>query len=112
MDSAPGPWRIEFHTDTRGRSPALEFIESLRAKEHAAMARVLALLREYGPQLSQPYTRQIEGKLWELRAGSGRLFYFLYIGKRFIILHGYRKKTQRAPRKEIDRAKRYMAEYS
>ena len=111
MQQRQEPWLVEFHTDARGRTPAVEFLDSLQVKERAVIARVIDLLRVYGPLLSSPYTRQVEGKLWELRAGAGRLFYFLHTGKRFIILHGYRKKTRKAPPKEIAIAKRRMSEY-
>ncbi len=102
---------VEFYEDGRGRVPAYEFIESLEARGHAVVLRVLDLLREYGPRLSMPYARHIEGDLWELRAGAGRLFYFLYIGRRFIVLHGYRKKSRKTPKKEIATAKRRMIDF-
>ena len=73
--------------------------------------RVLDLLREFGPRLPMPYARHIEGDLWELRPGAGRLFYFLYTGRRFIILHGYRKKGRKAPKKEIATAHRRMMDF-
>ena len=103
-------WRVEFYTDIRGHVPAYEFMQGLAPAEHAAALRVLDLLARYGPRLGMPHARRIEGALWELRAESGRLFYFLHVGKRFIILHGYRKKTPQAPRKEIDTALRRMVE--
>lgn len=52
----------------------------------------------------------IEGKLWELRPGGIRLFYFVYIEERFVILHGFRKKGQRTPEREINIALRRMNE--
>ena len=103
-------WRVEFYSDDRGRIPAYEFVTSLAPGEHAAALRALDLLAQYGPRLGMPHARPIEGRLWELRAGPGRLFYFLYTGERFIVLHGYRKKTQRASRREIDTALRRMNE--
>ena len=88
--------------------PAYEFIESVGAPTHAAVLRVLDLLQEYGPQLSMPYARHVEGDLWELRAGAARLFYFLHAGRRFIVLHGYRKKSSKTPKKELATAQRRM----
>jgi phage-related protein len=58
-----------------------------------------------------PYASHIEGPLWELRAGAGRLFCFMDTGERFILLHAYRKKSQKAPRREIDTALRRMREF-
>ena len=38
-------WTVEFFTDVRGKSPPLEFINSLPKREQAKIARVLELLR-------------------------------------------------------------------
>jgi hypothetical protein len=47
----------------------------------------------------------------ELRASASRFFYFAFTGRRFVILHGYRKKSQKAPRREIEAALRRMDGY-
>jgi len=61
-----------------------------------------------------PYARHLKGKLWELRISSGRLgyrvLYFARACRRFVLLHIFRKKTQKTPRREIDTALRRMAE--
>jgi phage-related protein len=103
-------WNVEFYVDARGQSPAYEFLLSLPKKEQAEMLRVIDLLREFGVKLGMPHARPIAG-MWELRAGAGRCFYVSHQRRRFIILHGYRKKTQAAPRKEIETAKRRWAEF-
>ncbi|MHB0875410.1 MAG: type II toxin-antitoxin system RelE/ParE family toxin [Anaerolineae bacterium] len=110
MDEFARTWRIEFYSDSRERIPAYEFIQSLAPQDHAACLRALDLLAHYGPRLSMPHARHIEGKLWELRAGPGRLFYFLDVGQTFIVVHGYRKKSQRAPKREVQTAIRRMNE--
>jgi phage-related protein len=104
-------WVVDFYLDARGRNPVLEFINSLQKREQTRLFRVLELLQEYGPLLSMPHARPIQGGLWELRAGAGRLFYFAYTGRQFILLHGYLKKTQEAPKREIETARRRMAEF-
>jgi phage-related protein len=102
--------RIEFYADYRGRAPAYEFIGNLPPQEHAAALRALDLLVRYGLRLGMPHARHIEGPLWELRAGPIRLLYFLHLGQAFVILHGYRKQSQKAPRREIETAIRRMNE--
>jgi phage-related protein len=71
---------------------------------------VLDLLKERGIALGLPYARPIE-EFWELRAGAGRLFYVAYTGRRFIVLHGYYKKTRKAPRREIETARRRWVQF-
>ena len=62
-----------------------------------------------------PSARPIKGKLWELRArtsgGTYRVIYFAYVGRRFVLLHGFVKKTQRTPRREIRIAEQRMVDY-
>ncbi|MFR3451657.1 MAG: type II toxin-antitoxin system RelE/ParE family toxin [Collinsella sp.] len=36
-----------------------------------------------------------------------RLLYFFFVGNRAIVTNGFVKETQRTPRKEIERAKRF-----
>lgn len=104
-------WAVQFYKDAQGNIPAWEYVQSLPSSEQAAMLRILDMLRDFGVMLKRPYAAQIEGNLWELRAGAGRLFYCAYSGRRFIILHGFRKKSQKAPRKEIEAALRRWADF-
>ncbi len=113
MTAQQPEWTIEFYTDERGRSPVIEFINGLPARERARVRNVLRLLREFGVLLRLPHARPVSGYsgLWELRAGAIRLFYFAYMGRRFIILHAFHKKTQKAPKQEIATAERRRAEF-
>ena len=56
--------------------------------------------------------RNIEDDIWELRPGDNRVFYFFYDedGK-FVLLHHFKKKTQKTPKREIERAKAERDDY-
>lgn len=101
-------WSIVFYTDKRGKCPPLEFIEELPVIEQAKIRNALRLLQEFGTNLGMPHAKAIQGKLWELRPGGIRLFYFAYIEKKFVILHGYRKQGMKTPDREIAIALRRM----
>jgi len=105
-------WTIEFYTDRRGHSPVVEFINALPVREQAEVRNALRLLREFGTLLGMPHARPLTGhhKLWELRPGPNRLLYFAHTGRRFVILHGFRKRSQRTLAREIRIAERRMAE--
>ena len=103
-------WQIHFYEDHHGKKPVLDFINKLAAKDRAKINNNLRLLEEFGPNLGMPHARHIEGKLWELRPGDNRLFYFLYLDGKFVILHGFRKQTMKTPEKEIAIAVRRMNE--
>lgn len=105
-------WRITFYTDHRGKSPVIEFLDRLPVRERAEAENAFRLLREFGTLLEMPHARPVSGhaKLWELRPGTNRIFYFAHVGRRFVVLHAYRKQGQKAPAREIAIAERRMAE--
>lgn len=105
------PWSIEFYTTARGERPVEEYIADLPKDERAQAVRDLDLLEEFGVALGMPYVRHIEGDLWELRPGPHRVFYCIVTGRRCILLCCYRKRSQRAPKREIARALRYMTDW-
>ncbi|MFQ6100763.1 MAG: type II toxin-antitoxin system RelE/ParE family toxin [Anaerolineae bacterium] len=113
MTTRQSRWEVEFYTDARGRSPVVEFINGLSEREQTAVGRHLLLLQEFGVHLGAPYTRPITGhrKLWELRPGPIRLLYFAHTGRRFVILHAFRKKSRKTPKREIAIAEGRMATF-
>jgi len=73
------------------------------------------MLVEYGVLLKEPYTRQVRGKIRELRIkdsqGAIRVLYFTYTGKRFILLHGFIKKAEKTPVKDIVLTEKRMNDF-
>ena len=86
-------------------------MNALSARDRAKVNNVLRLLEEFGTDLGMPHARRIKGRLWELRPADNGLFYFLQVEHQFIILHGYRKRSMKAPEKEISTALRRMQEF-
>jgi phage-related protein len=98
-----------FYETADGRKPVEEFIESLDAETQDKFIIKQQLLRDFGPQLRHPHTDHLEEGIFELRfkgkEGQIRVLFFFFYGKRTIFTHGFIKKTQRTPRKEIEVAK-------
>jgi len=67
-----------------------------------------------GPHLGLPYTKALGQGLFEVRAkgieGIGRVFFCCLKERRVIFLHGFIKKTQNTPLKEIRMARQRMQE--
>jgi hypothetical protein len=90
-----------------------EWVEALPAAEFGRAEFYIDLLAERGPLLDQPYTRQLRGKLRELRFYLGargdavRLSYFISTGRRIVLLTVFRKQ-RRYERAEVERAYRAM----
>jgi phage-related protein len=110
MANTKNSWQIGFYQDHRGKSPVIDFINALPAKERAKIDIVLQLLGEFGTDLGMPHARPLRDKIWELRPGGIRLLYFAYINRQFVILHSFRKTTNRTPDREIETALRRMIE--
>jgi len=108
-------WTVENYIDARGRSPVEEFLSQLPASDRARIDQNIGLLGEFGLQLGLPYVKHLEDKLWELRVRAGRkayrVIYFAFTGQRFILLHAFLKKTQKAPRREIATARRRLDDF-
>ena len=108
-------WSIVFYTDRGGNTPVEDFLTSLDLKTQARFDWSIERLRVLNVHAREPLVKHIEGKLWELRRASGRniyrLFYFFFTGREIVFLHGFQKKTQKTPRKEIQIAETRMEDY-
>lgn len=110
-----GGWRIKLYETQSGEKPVEQFIKSLDEKTQLKISRNLDLLEEFGLKGAYPDVKKVAGtSLWELRIlgrDSIRIFYVTVTGKIFLLLHGFRKKSQKTPPKEILIAQRRLNEY-
>ena len=106
---------VDFYALADGTKPAEEFIEGLPPKMMAKVLRSVHMLRLNGSELREPYSKHLDDGIFEVRAKVGtdisRVLYFFMVGRKAILTHGFVKKTQKTPPPEIDRAKKYRAEY-
>jgi phage-related protein len=99
-----------------GRVPVREFIDSQTPKVKEKIFSDLERLVRFNVELGSPYVEKVKGRdFWELRTRIGgdiyRTFYFAYTGKKFVLLHGFQKKSQKAPGKELQAAEDRMRDY-
>ena len=113
-------YRIEFYEQEDGKSELWEFLEEMRIKsdfskdsriQYKQMVLYIQLLSEKGTRMPDNITKHIEDGIWELRPGSNRVFYFFFEKDTFVLLHHFRKKSQKTPKREIDRAKSEREHY-
>ena len=87
-----------------GRSPVEEFIDGLDPTAQRKFFFKRGLLEAFGPRLPRPHAKRLEENLYELRfethAGQIRVFY-CFNGKRIILVHARKKKTQKLPAQEL-----------
>lgn len=89
-------------------------IEEWPAGISANYVRIVEQMVVSGPNLGLPYTRPFGDGLFEIRAkgeeGIGRAFFCSLVGRRIVILHGFIKKTQQTPQKELKLARKRLKE--
>jgi hypothetical protein len=93
-------------------SEVRDWLEELPTDRFATAAFYVDLLAEQGPLLGEPYARQLDGKLRELRfhldRRAVRITYWIASGRRIVLLTVFAKTRMRQER-EIDRARRALA---
>lgn len=98
-----------------GDRPAEDFLNSLDVKMRSKLLMILKVLQEKGNMLREPYSKYLEDGIFEVRGKVGndisRVLYFFYHGGKIILTNGFIKKTQKTPRSEILKAKKYRADY-
>lgn len=108
-------WSIIFYKTLQGDTPINDFILSLELKAQSKVRDSIRLLEHFGIRLGQPHVKKLTGtQLWELRivgSDSIRIFYVAISGKIFILLHGFKKKKNKTPPKEIRIAENRLQEF-
>lgn len=113
-------YNVEFYETQDGKSQIWEFLEELRIKaatskdariQHKQASLYIELLQQNGTRLNENITKHLEDGIWELRPGNNRVFYFFFQDNTFVLLHQFRKKTQKTPKREIEKAKRERDDY-
>ena len=102
-------WQIVYYSDA-----VFDWIDGMPVSIRASYARITERMLVYGPNLGMPYTRAMGNGLFEIRAhgreGIGRIFYCTIVERKIVMLHGFIKKTEKTPAKELAMALRRMKE--
>lgn len=108
-------WKVVLYKNPQGDAPVNRFILSLEIKAQSKVRDTIKLLQEFGIRLGLPHVKKLAGtKLWELRilgSDSIRILYIATSGKTFLLLHGFKKKKDKTPLKEIKMAEDRLAEF-
>lgn len=84
-----------------------EYIDSLETKDASRLLPLLLRIEDNGPPKNTEKFKLLEDGIFEIKSYQDRLLCFHDKNKRnsLIITHGVKKKTQKLPKKEIERAK-------
>ncbi len=109
---------IIYYRDNNGHVPVAEYLDEL-AKRRDKDSRIklgkigdyIELLSKCGTQIGQPYVKHLDAEIWELRPLRDRILFVAYVDGSYVLLHHFVKKTQKTPRREIEKAKRELADF-
>lgn len=113
-------YEIEFYETEDGKCPIWDFLEALRLKaptnkdariQHKQASFYIELLQQNGTHMNAEITKHLDDGIWELRPGNNRVFYFFYQNDTYVLLHQFRKKSQKTPKREIEKAKTERNDY-
>lgn len=109
--------KVYFYRDKNGNEPVAEYIAELAQKKDKdsriklnKIRDYIKVLSEYGTQAGEPYVKHIDGEIWELRPLRDRILFIGWANGAYILLHQFVKKTQKTPAREIEKAKRELAD--
>ena len=108
-------WMLEYDVEDDGTIPVREFLNQMDQKTYARFQWSLEQLQARNVQARYPFVRHLEGKLWELREESRtniyRIIYAFFTGRRIVLLHGFEKKTEKTPQREIETAQKRLERF-
>ena len=97
---------IYYYTTTSGDNPFDKFLDSLTEKQQRKIGRVLSYIEEYGLITAVPHVKKLTGTpLWEIRIlgqDNIKVFYASTLKDTIVVLHGFAKKSQKTPLKELE----------
>ena len=109
--------KIHFYKDKNGNEPILEYLRKLsRKKDKDSRIKAnkindyIEVLSRYGTQAGEPYIKHLDGEIWELRPLRDRILFVAWHNRSYVLLHSFMKKTQKTPAREIEKAKRELAD--
>ena len=102
-------WSIKYHSES-----VESFVLGVPDGLLARYLRLTDMMLEFGANLGMPHTRAMSDGLFELRVkskeGIARVLYCTVVGQKIVMLHGFIKKSEKTPPKELKIARERLAE--
>ncbi|MDR1567637.1 MAG: type II toxin-antitoxin system RelE/ParE family toxin [Streptococcaceae bacterium] len=109
--------KFDYLVRPNGEIPFEDFLKSLPKKDMIKFLGIIQDTEDFGLSVAirMKWVKKLDDNLFELRSKRSsniqRAIYFHYYDDRFIITHGFTKKTQNTSRKEINQAIRLRKEF-
>lgn len=98
---------FEFYKRSNGKVEFLDFLKKLPHKDQVKLIATINNVQDYGINVAikEQWVKKLDTNLYELRSKVAnniqRAIYFHYENNRYVITHGFTKKTQKTPIKEL-----------
>lgn len=111
-----GKTEIRVYQEKPGDVPLIDFMDKLKLSDRMAILSVIEALGQLGHEMRPPHNEHLGDQLYYLRVrgedGTYRVFYWPF-GKGIVILgHGFSKKTDKCPPRELKRAQRMRERFA
>lgn len=98
-------WEVVYYISSSGGNPVGDFLDSLDKQTQSKLLRIVTNIQEYGLLSVIPHIKKLSGtSLWEIRVlgkSNARVIYVVPTHAKILLLHGFMKKTNKTPIKEI-----------
>jgi phage-related protein len=105
-------FQVKFYKSDAGNEPVREWLLSLREDEKKTIGEDIKTV-QFGWPIGMPVARKVEKDLWEIRSKlQNKIARVLFTveSSKIVLLHGFIKKTQKIPGKDLELAKRRLAD--
>jgi phage-related protein len=101
---------VRFFQTVAGKEPVRDWLKALLKEDRQSIGEDIKTA-QFGWLLGMPLVRKLEKNLWEVRTpitdGIARVI-FTVIGNQMVLLHGFIKKSQKAPKNELELARKRL----
>ncbi len=101
-----GKRKVIYYISPSGENPLKDFIDSLSKQQKAKIFRIFSYIELYGLSTILPHTKKLTGTpLWEIRIlgqDNIRIIYISLEKDSILVLHGFIKKSQKTPARELN----------
>lgn len=104
---------IEFYVRPSGQALAEDWLETVPDSMQVKFAALFSWMGNQGKIANERKFKYLTGsdQIFEFKADEGRILCFFFYGKRIVLTHGFRKKSAKTPKNEIERAEVLKKEF-
>lgn len=108
--------KVIYYTTEKGDNPVSDFLDKLQERQQTKLLRIVSHIEVYGLHAVLPHLKKLTGTpLWEIRIlgkDNMRVLYVVIDRDDILLLHGFVKKVQKTPPREIAIASNRLKDWS